>query len=83
MISVDGRVLPVGALQVDPPRQTVFARPDADSKTSDGRVFRSDEFAVILSGLDGAFQIMISSPVSIDAEFRLFVVASEVVAESE
>jgi hypothetical protein len=61
----------------------VFARPDADSKTFDGGIYSQEEFAVLLSKLDGDTQIMTASPVPIDAEYRIFVVASDVVAASE
>jgi ATP-grasp domain, R2K clade family 2 len=41
------------------------------------------ELDALLNRLDADLQILIASPTAIDAEYRLFMVASEVVAASE
>jgi hypothetical protein len=83
MLSQDGRVSSVRALRADPPGGPVFARPDADSKTFDGGIRSRPELDVLLNRLDADLQIVTASPTSIDAEYRLFMVASEVIAASE
>jgi hypothetical protein len=83
MLSKDGAVLSVGTLHTDPPLQPVFIRPDADSKTFDGGVRSRPELDALLSGLDADLQVVTASPSPIDAEYRIFMIASEVVAASE
>jgi hypothetical protein len=83
MLSGDGRVSSVRALRADLPGRSVFARPDTDSKTFDGGIRSGPELDVLLDSLDAELAIMTASPTAIDAEYRLFMVASEVVAASE
>jgi hypothetical protein len=83
MLSQDGRVSSVRMLRADPPDHPVFTRPDADSKTFDGGIRSRPELDVLLNRLDGDLQIVTASPGSIDAEYRVFMIASEVVAASE
>lgn len=84
MLSADGRISSVRTLRTDPlPVRPVFIRPDADSKTFDGGIRSGPELDALLKELDADLQTVVASPTTIDAEYRLFVVASEVVAASE
>lgn len=83
MLSQDGRVSSVRALRANLPAQPIFIRPDADSKAFDGGKRSRPELDVLLNSLDPELQIVTASITSIDAEYRIFVVASEVIAASE
>jgi ATP-grasp domain, R2K clade family 2 len=83
MLSRDGNVTSVRTLRIDPPELPIFTRPDADSKTFDGGIRSRFEFEVLLKRLDADLPIVTASPTIIDAEYRMFMVASEVVAASE
>jgi hypothetical protein len=83
MLSQDGRVSSVRTLGANPPGRPVFVRPDADSKTFDGGLRSRAELDVLLNRLDADLQIVTASPIAIEAEYRIFMVASEVVAASE
>jgi hypothetical protein len=83
MLSQDGGVSSVRALRADPPGRPIFARPDTDSKTFDGGIWSRLELDALLNRLDNDLWIVTASPTAIDAEYRLFIVASEVVAASE
>lgn len=74
------------AMEVD--FSTVFARPDADSKAFDGGLYQRGE---LLRTLEEARsrgrlrvddEVVLARPVSVDAEWRTFVVDGEVVAAS-
>lgn len=61
----------------------MFIRPDADSKKFDGGVRNPQELNSLLAGLDCGLDVVVAPPVKIDAEYRVFIVDSEVIAASE
>ena len=83
MLSIDARLSTVDELRVNPPEFPVFIRPDADSKAFEGGVWSSSEWETLAARLSPDLEVMVASPVRVDAEYRVFVVNSQVVAASE
>jgi hypothetical protein len=83
MLSQDGRVSSVGTLRAEPPPGPVFIRPDADSKTFEGGIRSGRELDILLARLDADLPVVVASPRPVDAEYRLFMIAADVVAASE
>ncbi len=83
MLSADGHISSVSDIQANPPSDRRFIRPDADSKTFEGSVKTPTELAALLKGLDQNLPIVLASPIEIEAEYRIFMVASQVVAASQ
>lgn len=83
MLSQDGKVSSAGAVRADPPTRPVFIRPDADSKVFDGGVRSRRELDILLDGLEDDLPVVTASPNPISNEYRVFMVASEVIAASE
>jgi len=63
----------------------LFVRPDADSKAFDGAVYDAEQLRSVTKNWVGktSQQIVVSEPLKIDAEWRLFVVDGEIVACSK
>jgi ATP-grasp domain-containing protein len=86
MLSSDGRVVSLSAArELLHSGAKAFVRPDSDSKLFEGGVYDSSALGAILkeSRVSGATPVVVASPVNIDAEWRFFVVASEIVGCSE
>ncbi len=83
MLTADGMVATVAELHGRSWDRAVFMRPDADSKVFDGGVRSQADIIRILERLDGRLELVIGSVTAIDAEYRVFIVGSEVVAASE
>lgn len=86
MLSRDGQVVDLAtALRVLDGSERAFVRPDADSKAFEGGVY---DHAGLLSavgrdGIDQATPVVVAAALEIEAEWRFFVVASEIAACSE
>jgi hypothetical protein len=86
MLSLDGHVMPLSAAAsfLDT-GVSAFIRPDSDSKVFDGCVYDKLSFARVAAKFsnNGAISVVVASPVEIEAEWRFFIVESEVVGCSE
>jgi len=83
MLSIDARISTIADLRLHPPEYQVFIRPDADSKAFEGGIRSSSEWEILGARLPPDLQVMVASPVRVDAEYRVFMVNSNVVAASE
>ncbi|HEY4056213.1 MAG TPA: ATP-grasp domain-containing protein [Kofleriaceae bacterium] len=62
----------------------LFVRPDEDSKSFDGGVYASaSELAAALGTTDRGVAVIRGRPITVDAEWRCFVVGTEIVDASE
>lgn len=83
MLSIDGRISAIADLRIHPPEYPVFIRPDADSKAFEGGIRSSSEWEILAARLPPDLRVIVASPVRVDAEYRVFMVNSNVVAASE
>lgn len=86
MLSSDGRVMALSdAKDFLKNGVRAFIRPDADSKVFDGGVYDAPGLAAATEqeGVPPTTRVVVASPCSIQAEWRFFVVAGEIVGCSE
>ena len=86
MLSSDGLVMPLSAArEYLRGRAAAFVRPDLDSKVFEGGVYDVSAVALLAeqSGVDDSIPVVVASSITIEAEWRFFVVASEIVDCSE
>jgi hypothetical protein len=86
MLAPDARVIGFAdALEALADISHAFIRPDADSKAFEGGVYDRTSLVHATTGLtvDETLPVVLARPVPIDAEWRFFIVGSEVVACSE
>ena len=83
MLSSDGTLATVRQLRTCSPGKTVFVRPDADSKKFDGGIRSPEELTNLLITLPDHIGVVSASPLEIEAEYRVFIIGSEVVAASQ
>ena len=78
-----GRVLTPGEWLASPPAGDSFARPDGDSKAFDGGVYAPEAFRTQMRKLPSETWVVCAPPVTIDAEYRVFIVGDDVVGASQ
>jgi len=83
MLSTDGAVATTQQLRTCLPTKPVFVRPDSDSKQFDGAVRSPHELAELLALLPDDIDVVSALPVEIEAEYRVFIIGSEIVAASQ
>jgi hypothetical protein len=84
MLAQDGCVVPLSiAQQLVFDRGRAFVRPDADSKVFDGGVYDARGFTDATQGEDMDLPVVVASPIQIEAEWRFFIVGSNLVDCSE
>ncbi|HET6181428.1 MAG TPA: ATP-grasp domain-containing protein [Candidatus Sulfotelmatobacter sp.] len=85
MLSYDGRVMTLRAARNLLHRGgAAFVRPDSDSKAFEGAVYDASGLDAVTEQIaDDALSVAVASPVSIEAEWRFFVVGTEIVGCSE
>jgi ATP-grasp domain, R2K clade family 3 len=83
MLARDGRVTSIRSLRESTSEGAIFIRPDADSKAFEGGIRSSRQLRELVQSLSPDLEVITASVVAIDAEYRIFVVGSEVVAASE
>jgi hypothetical protein len=83
MLSSDGTLATVRQLRTRSLVKTVFVRPDADSKKFDGGIRSPEELTNLLMILPDDIGVVSASPLEIEAEYRVFIIGSEVVAASQ
>ena len=85
MLSEDGEVVPLSAADEQVrQRGPLFVRPDSDSKAFEGRVYNAADFAnAHRTIVDPLEPVVVATPITIDAEWRFFIVDREVVGCSE
>ncbi len=85
MLSSDGRVMALSdAKDFLQSGATAFVRPDSDTKVFDGGVYDASSLTAATEGIAvPSTPVVVASPCSIQAEWRFFVVAGEIVGCSE
>ena len=86
ILSSDGRVMALSdAREFLQGGATAFVRPDSDSKLFDGGVYDAHRFAAVTSqmAIPDATLVIVALPLTIEAEWRFFVVNREIVGCSE
>ena len=85
MLSGDGKVVPLSeARELLRQRGQLFVRPDSDSKVLEGRVYHAVDFADVLRTIDDlSVPVVVATPITIESEWRFFVVDREIIACSE
>jgi hypothetical protein len=85
MLSSDGRVMALSdAKDFLQSGATAFVRPDSDTKVFDGGVYNASSLTAATEGIAvPSTPVVVASPCSIQAEWRFFVVAGEIVGCSE
>lgn len=88
MASDDAQVLRLSEAMSRISFEAMFVRPDEDSKAFDGGLYDRASLAAVLAPaiekgfVDDSTEVVIASPMQIDAEWRTFIVGGEVVAAS-
>ena len=83
MLSEDGQVVSAQELRACLPQQTIFIRPNADSKRFDGGLYAPADLEILLARLEPHLSVVWARPTAVDAEYRIFIVGDEVVAASQ
>ena len=86
ILSSDGRVMALSdARDFLQNGATAFVRPDSDSKAFEGAVYDAFRLEAVTkqSTVPSAIQVVVASPLNIEAEWRFFVVNREIVGCSE
>jgi ATP-grasp domain, R2K clade family 3 len=85
ILSSDGRVMALSdAKDFLQSGATAFVRPDSDTKVFDGGVYDASSLTTATEGIAvPSTPVVVASPCSIQAEWRFFVVAGEIVGCSE
>jgi hypothetical protein len=88
MASADAQVIHLAEAMSRISFERMFVRPDEDSKAFDGGLYDRTSLAAVLTPaiekgrVDDSTEIVIASPMQVDAEWRTFIVGGEVVAAS-
>jgi len=84
MLSGDGRLMTLSeAQEFLLSAGTAFIRPDSDSKVFDGSVYDSGRLSAATKNLDPITSVVVATPVTIEAEWRFFIVNANIVGCSE
>ena len=85
MLSEDGQVMSLADAveMLAVAGSSGFVRPDADDKQFDGGVYEAEALRLASRRADRASQVIVAAPRAIDAEWRCFVIAGQVVDSSE
>lgn len=85
MLARDGKVVSLEAALAMVDSRSKFVRPDADSKAFDGGIYDGESLRTITAMWRGKIteSVVVSEPIQIDAEWRLFIVEDRVIASSQ